>query len=378
MKTGFNLTKARDLIKKTEMDCIIATSQENFYYCSGAPIQTIGRLRRLAAAVIPLDDEPVIISHINEEATARKHSWIKDIRTYEAGEWEPLKSVRFVANVLEEKGLDDKKIGISSFDMSGLRFNYLREQLPSAKIVDAKPIFDKLRSVKSTEEVKILSEANMSTAKAITAAFESARPEDTEKEIALNMISLCLKYGADTVALLTLAAGENLFENHHLPTDYRIKKGDMVHVDFGCFFKGGYISDIARTFVVGEPNKKQLKVYDIAVRAEKVAAEAMVAGTKVIDVHNAVKKFYESEVKGYNYTRAFIGHSVGLNIHESPFIGPSDGDWVLEPGNFIQIEPGMSIENARAHIEDSHVVQTRGPAKNVSLYNDTTELMIIK
>jgi len=114
----------------------------------------------------------------------------------------------------------------------------------------------------------------------------------------------------------------------------------------------------------------------MAVAAERVTGEALQAGARVIDVHNAVKQFYNS--KGYEYDRAFIGHCIGIGCHELPFIGPSDGEWVLEPGMFFQVEPGMLIGDAKVHTEDSFVVMSQGPAKNVSEYRDVTELQVIR
>jgi len=374
MRTGFDLARARGLMEDAGVDCVVATSHDNVYYSSGADIMTITMLKRLAAVFIPLDGEPVFGVHANEEVTARESTWIGDLRVYEGGEWEPLKPIGFVADVLKEKGLGDSKIGVEKLDVSGLCFDHLRGLLPSAKFVDCQPIFDKMRSVKSLEELQLLSEANMATAKAITVAFEMARPGDTEREIALNMINLTLGYGADQVAFMALGGGENIFEAHHVPSDYRIRRGDMLHVDFGCFFKG-YMSDISRMAVVGKPDETQLRAYDVAVRAENATADAMVPGAKVIDVHNAVKRFYESE--GFEYGRAFIGHGLGIGCHESPFLGPSHGEWVLEPGMFFQVEPSATMGHARVHTEDSFVVGEDG-AKNVSEYRDITELQIIR
>ncbi len=374
MRTGFDLTKARGLMEDGGVDCVVATSHDNIYYSSGADIMTITMLKRLAAVFIPLDGEPVFGVHANEEVTARESTWIRDLRVYEGGEWEPLKPIEFVADVLKEKGLGDARIGVEKLDMSGLCFDHLRGLLPSARFVDCQPIFDRMRSVKSPEELELLSRANLATAKAITVAFEIARPGDTEREVALNMINLTLGYGADQVAFMALGAGENVFETHHVPSNYRIRKGDMLHVDFGCFFKG-YMSDISRMAVVGEPDETQLKAYDIAVKAENATAEAMRAGAEVIDVHNAVKGFYKSE--GFKYGRAFIGHGLGIGCHESPFLGPSHGDWVLEPGMFFQVEPSVTIGYARVHTEDSFVVGRDG-AKSVSEYRDITDLQIIR
>ena len=375
METGFNLNKSRKLMQEKGIECIIANSQENVYYASNAHISTITNLKRFAGTVIPLDKEPLFAVHRNEEVTARKFTWIKDLRVYEGGEWESLKAIKFLANVIKEKRLEGKKIGLELIEMPGLWLDHLRELLPTTQFVDAKPIFDYLRAIKSPEELKHLSDANMATAKAITVAFEMAQPGDTEREVALNMIDLTMEYGGDTVAFMCLGAGPNVFETHPVPGDYRLKDGDLVHTDFGCFFDG-YYSDISRMAVVGKPSQNQLKAYGMAVAAERVTGEALQAGARVIDVHNAVKQFYNS--KGYEYDRAFIGHCIGIGCHELPFIGPSDGEWVLEPGMFFQVEPGMLIGDAKVHTEDSFVVMSQGPAKNVSEYRDVTELQVIR
>jgi Xaa-Pro aminopeptidase len=86
--------------------------------------------------------------------------------------------------------------------------------------------------------------------------------------------------------------------------------------------------------------------------------------------------FYESE--GYAYNRAFIGHSLGIGCHEIPFLGPSDGKWVLEPGMFFQVEPSISIGDSRVHTEDSFIVMENGPARNVSEYRDIGEIQVVR
>jgi Xaa-Pro aminopeptidase len=375
MKTGFVLEKALELIDGMGLDCAVATSHDNVYYTTGSEIMTITMLKRLAAAFFPVDGEPTFGVHANEQVTAEKTTGIKDLRVYTGGEWEPLKAIDFVASVLKEKGLEKGRIGMEFIDVPVLCMDHLRKVLPKAEIVDCQPIFDELRAVKSKEELKLLSEANMATAKAITVAYEMAQPGDTERAIARDMMDLTIEYGADQVAFMTFGAGPNIFETHHIPKDYKIKKGDLLHVDFGAYFDG-YYSDISRMAVVGEPNEDQLKAYEVSVGVEWATAEALQAGASVMEVHNAVKEFYES--KEYPYGRAFIGHSMGIGCHEYPFLGPSHGDWELKPGMFFQVEPGLTIGEARIHTEDSFVVQDSGPAKNVSEYRDIWELQVIR
>jgi len=148
MKTGFVLEKALELIEGMGLDCTVATSHDNVYYTTGSEIMTITMLKRLAAAFFPVDGEPTFGIHANEQVTAEKTTWIKDLRVYTGGEWEPLKAIDFVASVLKEKGLEKGRIGMEFIDMPVLCMDHLRKALPKAEIVDCQPLFDELRAVK--------------------------------------------------------------------------------------------------------------------------------------------------------------------------------------------------------------------------------------
>jgi len=360
-------------MKEMGLECLIATSHDNAYYASGSDIETVSSLKRLAAVFLPLDLEPVFAVHRNEHVTAQQTTWIKDLRVYDGGEWEPLKPIEYVASVLKEKGLAKARIGLELLDISALCFNHLRKLLPSAEFVDAQHIFDEMKSVKSDEELKLLTDANMGTAKAIVLSFEMARRGDSERDLAQNLMNLIVQYGADRVAFLSLAAGPNILELHHVPGEYRIGDGDLVHVDAGGYFKG-YQSDISRTAVVGKPSESQLNTYEIAVGAESAASNAMHEVAEVMDVYEDTRKFYES--RGHSLKSAFIGHSIGIGCHELPFLGPSHGNWILKPGMFFEVEPSITIGPTRVHTEDAFIVG-RGTAKNVSEYRDISQLQAI-
>jgi Xaa-Pro aminopeptidase len=358
MKTGFSLQKTRELLTQQGIDVVVATSHDNVYYTSHSDIITITMLKRLATTIIPRDQEPTFLVHPNEHVTAQQTTWIKDLRTYQGGEWEPLKPIEQLAHTLKEQGLLD----------------HLRNQLPDASFTDAQPILDRLRSIKSPEEIRHLSKINLATAKSITAAFEMARPGDTEKKIARDMITQTLQYGADTVAFMTMGAGPNIHETHHIPGSNRLKPGDLIHVDYGCLFDG-YLSDISRTAAVAKPSKHQLEAYQFTVAAQRATEEALQPGATVAHVHQKVKHFYEQH--GHPYTRPFIGHAIGIGCHEPPFLGPSHGDWTIQPGMFLQVEPSHTAHGTRIHTEDSIAITGRGP-RNVSEYRPIEELQIIK
>ena len=259
--------------------------------------------------------------------------------------------------------------------MAGSSYDYVRKILPDAKFVECGVIFDKMRSVKSSEELEILSEANMATAKAMSNAFEAASPGDTEKQIARHIMELIQDYGASRIAFLNFAAGQNVMEPHHMPGDYRLKRGDLVHVDVGGTWKG-YISDISRMAVVGEPSTEQRKAYEVIIKQMWDTAEVMENGATVQTANEAAKQSYESH--GFKYPRYFIGHSIGLSGQEVPFLAPFHGDWVLEPGMVLQIESShVASDKIRVHYEDSFVIQEKESALNVSEYVDSWKLLTI-
>jgi Xaa-Pro aminopeptidase/Xaa-Pro dipeptidase len=330
---------------------------------------------------LPLDGDPVLLVHpsgsgAGEDITARKTTWIKDVRLYDGGEWAPNKVWDAVTKVLRERELHHSTIGLEVLNVAGSSYDYVRQILPDVKFVGCEAIFDKLRAVKSAEELRILSDANMATAKAISTAFEMARSGDTESQIARNLMELIQDYGASRIAFINLAAGHNVMEPHHVAGEYRLKEGDLVHVDVGGVWKG-YVSDISRMAVVGEPNGEQMKAYEVIIKQMWDTTEVMVNGAKVQAAHDAAKRSYESH--GLRYPRYFIGHSIGLNGHEVPFLAPFHGDWVLEPGMVFQMEPShVASDSIRVHYEDSFVIQENGPALNVSEYGDSWELLRIK
>jgi len=375
MNQVFNISKAKKLMADAGLEAIVASSPENVYYSTGSNIITMSLIRRMAFFVLPLDSDPVFGVNRIEESKARGTSWIKDIRSYDAGEWEPVKVIEFLASLIKDKGLAKAKVGLDVEYFPAEYFSVLQKMVPEVKFSNDQPIFDRLRAVKTPEEVKRLSDAAMVTAKAITIAFEMAKVGDTERDVAQNLSNLVVEYGADNVAACVLGSGMSNFEAHHLPTDKKLKRGELLHTDFVANFDG-YYSDISRTAVVGaKPNDAQRKAYDLAIECENNVVDAMRAGVKIMDVHNVAKKTMEAA--GFGYTRAFIGHSIGVGIHEYPFIGPVHGDWALEPNMVFEIEPSVTIGNERVHTEDTILV-TGGKAKNLSQFIDTSEILIIK
>ena len=102
---------------------------------------------------------------------------------------------------------------------------------------------------------------------------------------------------------------------HGIPTEYRIKKGDLVSVDLGAYYDG-YNSDQCETVEVETSHHKDFLL--TGKRALEKAIEQAIAGNRVGDISYAIQE--EVVGAGYNVSRELVGHGVGKKLHEAPFV----------------------------------------------------------
>ena len=159
---------------------------------------------------------------------------------------------------------------------------------------------------------------------------------------------------------------------HGVATDKVIEKGDFLTMDFGCVYKG-YCSDMTRTVVFGEPTQKQREVYETVLRAQTEVLLNVKVGMKCVDIDATARKVILEAGYGDNFTHS-LGHSVGIDIHESPVFSPKSEDY-LEMGNVLSVEPGIYIDGEfGVRIEDLIAVTDSGI---INLTHSPKELIII-
>jgi len=126
---------------------------------------------------------------------------------------------------------------------------------------------------------------------------------------------------------------------HGLPHDYRLKDGDLLSVDFAVSVDG-WVSDSARSVVVGTPRDEDLRLIDTTERALVAGIDAARAGNRIGDISHAIAEVARAD--GYRINTQFGGHGVGRTMHGDPHV-PNDGrpgrGFPLKPGLVIAIEP---------------------------------------
>lgn len=115
----------------------------------------------------------------------------------------------------------------------------------------------------------------------------------------------------------TLCVGVNDVVVHGIPDNYRLKSGDIVSLDFGLIYKKVY-SDTAYTVMIGEVDPETTKFVDTVEKSLYKGIEQAVTGNRVGDIGSAIQSTVEAQ--GYSVVREMVGHSVGYELHEEPFI----------------------------------------------------------
>jgi len=218
-----------------------------------------------------------------------------------------------------------------------------------------KDVFEKVRMVKDIEEIKIIKKS----LQIALDTFEYIKPQVvagvTELDIANEIEYKMKKLGASGPSFDTIvASGKRSSLPHGVATKKVIENGDAVVIDMGAIYNG-YCSDITRTIFVGGMSKEQERVYDLVKKAQKFAIDAIEAGVSCKEVNEvAVNEFKKNGMEKY-FVHS-LGHGVGLDVHERPFVAGRSLD-VFEPGMVVTVEPGLYLPNQfGVRIEDMVMV----------------------
>lgn len=255
-------------------------------------------------------------------------------------------------------------------------FERITKNLPDFTVSDSKIVSSKLsemRMIKTEQEVADIKAAQKITDEAFDYICTKIREGVSEKEIALDMEFFMRKKGSEGVSFdFIVVSGKNSSLPHGVPTDKLIEKGDFITMDFGAVVNG-YRSDMTRTVVLGEVSDKQREVYNTVLKAQLEALKAIKAGEKCSDIDKIARDIIADKGYGKCFGHG-LGHSVGLEIHESPACSPRD-ESLLQSGMIMTVEPGIYIENEfGVRIEDMVVVTDSGC---VNLTKSPKELIIL-
>ena len=196
--------------------------------------------------------------------------------------------------------------------------------------------------LKTQKELSAMREAGRISNQALLEAGKHIRAGMTTKELDRILHDFILSKGAKPSFLGyagfpgTACISINNEVIHGIPSHTRkLRAGDIVSIDLGAKFDG-YHGDNAATFACGDVSEEAKRLMDTTRESLYEGIRAACAGGRIGDIGHAVQQYVEA--RGYSVVRQFVGHGVGLNLHEAPEV-PNFGT----PGRGIRLMPGMTL-----------------------------------
>jgi len=327
------LSRVRTAMNIHGLDTLILTPGAAMRYLTGFNEPAF---ERLLAVIVPNDDDWLFITPALNAGQVRENpAGVVDVRMWDdADGWEKL-----VHDVCIDLTLDIGIIGIDD-DMPARFALKLRDLMPTTLFKLAGPALSELRVTKDTLELASMQHAADATDTLIPHAMGACQVGVTELEVALAIQKGLANTGAESSFESIVGAGANGASPHHHTGKTRIKRGDVVVLDFGAKVDG-YCGDITRMVAVGEAPDEAKRVYEIVLAAHDAALAAVKPGATAHDVDAAARKVIDDA----GYGEFFIhrtGHGIGLDDHEPPYIVA--GNYTrLVPGHCFSIEPGIYL-----------------------------------
>jgi Xaa-Pro aminopeptidase len=334
-----NLQKFREkVLKDKDYDTFCVTGAEDRYWLSGFYAED-GGIGESSGFLFITQDKAILATDPRYSEQAMKEAVGWDVHVYTA------KLSEVTPQIFEELGTQslgfDERVTTYSIYKKPL-FRELVLVNPDAEIIADRNTVEKLRMIKTVEEIRKLKIATLLTESVMETLFDEIKPGMTEKEIGWLSERYMRERGAEKVSFTPLiASGPNVAMPHHHMGDRKLGKNDFVLIDMGAMVDH-YCADMTRMFFTGEPTPKMQKIYGIAYEANIRAMEAVKPGATWQEVDAAARDFIKEQGYGENFTHS-TGHGIGLQVHELPLISPRYPDDVLEEDMVFSIEPGIYL-----------------------------------
>lgn len=311
--------------------------------------------------------------------TLEKAFFITDFRyTEQASEQvQGMTIIQQQGNIVDEiiKLMESEGINVLGFEDASMTYaEYsIFEEVIDAELAPASGMIEKLREQKDDGEIAIIEKACAIADESFEHVLKMIRPGMTEIEVANQLDFFMRSLGATGTSFDTIvASGVRSALPHGVASEKMIEQGDLITLDFGCVYQG-YVSDITRTFAIGDPGQQLKEIYQIVLEAQLKVIEVAQAGVTGAQLDGVARDFITEAGYGEAFGHS-TGHGIGMEIHEGPNISRSN-DKPLNVGNIITDEPGIYLAGlGGVRIEDDLVILAEG---NRILTRSPKELIIL-
>ncbi|KGP72933.1 M24 family metallopeptidase [Pontibacillus yanchengensis] len=350
------LSKVRKRLTEEDLDGVLVTNDKNRRYMTG--------FTGTAGVLLITQESALFITDFRYVEQAQKEA-------------QGFEVIKHTTPIQEEISAQVEKLGIKrlGFEKQHMTYGVYEDyqKVINAELVPTAGVVEKLRLIKSEDEIKILKEA----AEIADAAFEHIltyiKPGVKEIDVSNELEFFMRKKGATSSSFdIIVASGYRSALPHGVASDKVIQSGELVTLDFGALYKG-YCSDITRTVAIGEISDELKEIYDTVLQAQLRGMDGLKAGITAKDADDLTRDYIKD--KGYGeYFGHSTGHGIGLDVHEGPGLSFRSKE-TLQPGMVVTVEPGIYVPNVGGcRIEDDTVITENG---NERLSTSTKELIYL-
>jgi Xaa-Pro aminopeptidase len=335
------ISRLRRFMKSGSSEALLVTRREDVRYLSG--------FTGSAGSLLIGSGKPCLITDFRYKLQAAKETSGVDVVIQKKDFFSALRDVAFEHGVktlcFEESALtiDEWK----KLRKQGLKLHGHREMLRH------------LRMRKDRDELASLRKAIRRAEISFQELLRRIKPGSTERELGLTLEFLMREKGARKAAFDTIvASGGNGAMPHASVSNRRIRRGDLVTIDFGAE-ADGYYCDITRTICVGKPTARQKEIHGLVLQAQEAAMRSVRPGISCKAVDSIAREIITNAGHGVHFGHG-TGHGIGLMVHEGPSVSPLSRDQV-EQDMVFTVEPGVYIPGwGGVRIEDMVLVTEQG------------------
>ncbi|HEY5731988.1 MAG TPA: Xaa-Pro peptidase family protein [Anaerolineales bacterium] len=352
--TQSRLDKLNASLRTSDLDAVILNPGPTLTHLTGLRFHL---MERPVVLLFARDQEPAIVLPELELQKVASLPYELQVFSYPENPSEWGDAFRSAAQAL---GLDGKRIGVEPRQLRLLEFHYVKNAAPESDYPDASDVLSSLRLKKDQAEVEAMRKAVRIAQAALEATIPSIKIGMTEKDLSSELVTQLLKHGSEPEMPFSpiVSGGPNSANPHASPTERKLQAGDLLVIDWGATHDG-YISDLTRTFAVGEVDEEYQKIHKIVQESNAAGRAAAKPGARCADVDIAARDVIEKSGYGKYFTHR-TGHGIGMEGHEEPYMR-GDNLQLLEPGMAFTVEPGIYLPGRNGvRVEDNVVITETG------------------
>ncbi len=353
------IDKAQRLMREKGIDALWLDVSSSLTYFTGLKMR---RTERCHGAILPAKGEIVYLSPAFEVEKLLTMTTFGD----KVARWEEDEDP--TAAIIDTVRASGAKAGVIAVDEATPFFTFdgLRKAGNSFSFVNGSDVTAACRMIKSEHEIALMQTAKNITLEAHKAAARILHEGITTTEVQAFIAAAHRKLGSEgDVGFNGVLFGEATAYPHGVPYPQTLKEGDMVLIDTGAPVDG-YLSDITRSYVFGEPTRRQRDVWNLEKAAQAAGFAAAKPGNRCEDIDIAARGVIAAGGFGPGYATPGLphrtGHGIGLDVHEWPYLVKGDRT-VLAPGMTFSNEPTICIYGEFGIRLEDHMLITETGAR---------------